>query len=63
MDKPSWTNAPNWAEWLFQYDQDSWYWSEYEPIRNGNSWESLPGRAEYAGPGALKVKEQRPPNS
>lgn len=28
--KPSWDDAPEWANWL-TYDKDGWYWWEDEP--------------------------------
>lgn len=29
--KPSWDDAPKWANWLAQDESGQWWWYEYEP--------------------------------
>lgn len=31
MSKPSWLDAPVWANWLAQDGDGEWFWHEYEP--------------------------------
>jgi hypothetical protein len=35
-NKPDWKDAPEWANWLAQDKDGTWYWYEQEP-RQGNS--------------------------
>ena len=32
MNKPNWTDAPEWAQWLAQDSDGEWYWFEEEPM-------------------------------
>ena len=32
--KPNWKDAPEWADWLAQAEDKTWYWYEYEPKPN-----------------------------
>lgn len=36
--KPSWTRAPEWANFLAQDDDGTWYWYELEPSRGNDGW-------------------------
>ena len=38
--KPSWDDAPDWANWL-TYDESGWFWWEVKPIIDVNEY--LPG--------------------
>lgn len=31
--KPSWQNAPEWANWLAMDEDSGWYWYEYVPLK------------------------------
>lgn len=31
-EKPTWKNAPVWANWLSQDQDGKWFWSEYKPV-------------------------------
>ena len=31
--KPSWSDAPEWANWLAKDESGEWYWYENEPTR------------------------------
>jgi hypothetical protein len=46
--KPSWDDAPKWAQYLAMDDDGDWYWFENEPKFKGCGW-SAPGRSLYAG--------------
>ena len=62
VDAPSWDDAPEWANWLAMDENGDWYWYEYEPVPNGNSWIHF-GRSFSADPsnGWQKTLQQRPP--
>jgi len=32
MSKPSWNDAPQWANWLAMDSDEGWYWYEDEPL-------------------------------
>jgi hypothetical protein len=32
MDKPDWSEAPEWAKWLAQDKDGDWYWWQDEPV-------------------------------
>lgn len=36
--KPSWADAPEWANWLAMDEDGEWYWFENEPYRSDNAW-------------------------
>ncbi len=38
QNKPSWKDAPDWAEWLVQRDDGAWFWLSYEPKVDGDEW-------------------------
>lgn len=52
MNKPSWNNAPEWANFLAMDEDGTWNWYENEPaaIRQGiNYWATMGGQAQEAG--------------
>ena len=60
-DKPSWEDAPEWAQWLAMDDDGEWYWYEEQPDRDSGGWMSLTMRVVSAkGTGWEKTLEQRP---
>lgn len=40
QNKPSWADAPEWAEWLCQSDDGMWFWLAREPRLNDAGWET-----------------------
>lgn len=48
MSKPSWDDAPEWANWLAMDEDGDWYWHKKEPYFNGVEWLSDFG-VTYAG--------------
>lgn len=36
--KPSFSDAPHWANWLAMNQNGSWYWFEYEPTQSVLGW-------------------------
>lgn len=36
--KPTWDNAPEWANWLGQSDTGIWRWFEHEPVMKFSSF-------------------------
>lgn len=48
--KPSWENAPYWANYLARDKNGNWYWYENEPIgfNSDDEWICGDGRAEIA---------------
>ena len=51
MDKPDWSEAPEWARYLAQDKDGPWYWFEYEPKKeSGGYWylDSCVGKSEKA---------------
>lgn len=38
MKKPSWENAPFWAEWLAQNYNGEWHWYELMPKQGIDGW-------------------------
>lgn len=67
MSKPSWSEAPRWANWLAQDGDGSWFWYENRPMdRSGDSigsswWWDNSGRDEvYPAPGWRETLEARP---
>ena len=43
--KPSWDNAPDWANWL-TYDKDGWYWWEDMPYYDDTTEVYLPSNTD-----------------
>lgn len=63
MSKPSWDDAPEWAQWMAQDENGEWYWYEREPVEQRESWSAMGGRARSADPGRhiwTDTKEARP---
>lgn len=36
--KPSWNDAPEWAQWLAQDVSGHWYWYKLEPLPSYGEW-------------------------
>jgi len=36
--KPSWDNAPSWAQYLFQDSLGIWHWSTLAPVELARDW-------------------------
>ncbi|WP_439829975.1 hypothetical protein [Aeromonas veronii] len=48
QNKPSWNDAPEWANWLCQRDDGMWFWCIEEPRVSENGWETRhEARAAY----------------
>ncbi|MFM5499434.1 hypothetical protein ACET7P_00665 [Aeromonas veronii] len=48
QNKPSWDDAPGWANWLCQRDDGMWFWCIEEPRASENGWETRhEARAAY----------------
>lgn len=47
MSKPSWDDAPEWAQWLAQDQDGSWWWFEWAPQRQQEAW-NFGGKAQIA---------------
>ena len=60
--KPSWKDAPEWAQWLAMDEDDEWYWFEREPVMGRNGiWRADGGRLAFADKTAPAIiKEPRP---
>lgn len=54
--KPSWQDAPTWANWLAKDEDNLWYWYEYMPSLELNYeegwWYRIRGETKYASPGS-----------
>lgn len=49
QNKPSWDEAPSWAEWLCQRDDGMWFWLVREPRLSDAGWETNhESRSAYA---------------
>ena len=64
MTKPSWTDAPEWADYLAQDADGKWYWYENEPDDSNRlaSWSPSFGlwdKAELRNPNWRSTLEQR----
>jgi len=48
--KPSWDDAPEWANYLAMDYDGEWFWFEFEPKLNssGKVWARMSGRAKTA---------------
>lgn len=67
MDKPDWSEAPEWAEWLAQDRDGQWGWYEVEPRQSpyADTWFWEDGEWEEAADHAMNENwtstlEQRP---
>lgn len=65
MSKPSWDDAPEWAQFVAQDQSGAWYWYEYEPSMLSDQWHepSDEGRVNQAyvlGDGWVDTLEHRP---
>ena len=63
MDKPDWSEAPEWARYLAQDKDSEWYWFESEPKLCGEVWElsKYVGKSERARKEAWTISlEPRP---
>lgn len=48
QNKPSWDDAPGWANWLCQRDDGMWFWCVEEPRASEDGWETRhEARAAY----------------
>lgn len=48
--KPSWSDAPEWAQWLARDGDGAWHWFENEPIANNSGFRfywQIVGVAEF----------------
>lgn len=50
MSKPSWDDAPEWAQFLAQDENNEWYWYEREPSVMRDAWSANGGLARSASP-------------
>ena len=49
MPKPNWDDAPEWANYLAQDEDGTWFWYSYKPvITNGEYWDARDGNTEPA---------------
>lgn len=52
-NKPSWSEAPEWAGYLAQSDEGDWFWFENQPEATPHGWGYNPnfpaGRVRMAG--------------
>lgn len=44
--KPSWDDAPDWANYRAMDEDEAWYWYEYEPTQKGFFWDKQGGRSQ-----------------
>jgi hypothetical protein len=58
--KPSWDDAPEWANWLARDRDLEWFWFELEPRARGDAWIS-DGRSFYAGEDSTEMKKEPRP--
>lgn len=58
IEKPTWGNAPEWANWLAQELDGSWFWYEKEPWYIKSKW-IFNGKCKIASQITLP-KEKRP---
>jgi hypothetical protein len=40
MEKPEWSEAPDWAQWLTMDQDGTWYWHEYRPEQIHCYWDA-----------------------
>ena len=48
MSKPSWDDAPDWANYLAMDVNGKWWWFEHEPALTIGSWLPIGGRVQVA---------------
>jgi len=61
--KPSWDDAPYWANYLAMDEDGSWYWYSIEPVPNDlGQWMTYEGKAAKAANSFdwQESKEQKP---
>jgi len=62
--KPSWDDAPSWAQWLAMDPNGRWFWFSDEPVWGEFEEEWTPNRGRYEGAhfseSAESSKERRP---
>jgi hypothetical protein len=56
FDKPEWKDAPNYAEYLAQNYDGSWYWYSRKPINRNQKWEKQISSHESSEP-SIKIKD------
>jgi hypothetical protein len=47
--KPSWKDAPSWANYLARDADGEWYWHENEPKIDSHMWIDNKGNSEFCG--------------
>lgn len=47
--KPSWSDAPEWANWLAMDHNGEWYWYKSEPVTMNNRYWNTDEEFEFAG--------------
>jgi hypothetical protein len=59
--KPDWATAPDWAQWVAQDDDGSWWWFQTEPENVDGLWVA-DGDEELAlaAPDRSDTKESKP---
>jgi hypothetical protein len=57
--KPEWKDAPEWAKFLAQDSDGTWYWYESQPVRQWGNWKNAPG-SRYEQAYYYHSPEQRP---
>ena len=62
--KPSWENAPEWAQWLAQDQDGEWCWFKHKPLKdsetmiwNNNIHLSVKGEIQWQRAGAESPNE------
>lgn len=63
MDKPDWSEAPEWAKYLAQDKDGEWYWFECQPSMESECWylASCVGQSQSAHQDPwTKTLEERP---
>jgi hypothetical protein len=62
MTKPSWNDAPSWAEYLAMNHDGKWRWHQHEPkaLSNG-TWQAKEGSNTSAERGWFDTLEKKPP--
>ncbi len=54
INKPAWSEAPEWAEWQAQDEDGHWHWYDAKPDAFDRQWDSNHGdRVSRAGPGTI----------
>jgi hypothetical protein len=58
--KPDWKDAPEWAKYVAQDSDETWWWYEAEPIRGNNGNWSNANRTKYEQAYSYGPVEERP---